>query len=652
MALWMMNEAYAYPIILVALVLLPAAYFFSLYRSLTRHIAAAKRSGIQYVVVPVFMYNMLWLLTSGFVLPYLRMLPTSWSDPWLKLITPGWLWKEKYGIFERLGTETLITVAPGGLCLWTCDPEVISQMNTRRQDFQKPTHAYRLVEVYGPNVVSTEGAVWRHHRRITAVPFTEKNNASVWAESIDQAREMIGAWRSLESQGAIPDLAADTMMLTLHIISMAGFGKKLAWSRPGSADVTTKTSSSEVPLGHTLSYRDALSGLLENLWIVLITPHSLLRLAAKVVGGRPRRAWMAFLEWRQYMNAMYMAKKEEVQHDYPGAGLDLMGALVRGAGITRDTSPADAAGWEKGTDRSGQLLSNDEILGNAFVFLFAGHETTAGVLRMTLLSLACNPSSQLRLQQDLDQIFGQRPITEWHYDKDILRLLGGMAGAVMNETLRLYPPIMGIPKSTRQHEQPLSVDGRRVVVPAHTSIRLDAVGAQRNPRIWPRGPSPPSATLSSEEDLARFAPERWFVDAAHAAPETPMANSPTDVDGADAPEIPHTLFRPPRGAFMAFSEGPRACLGRRFAQVEILAVIAVIFRDYSIELAVDDFATPSELANMPMAGRQRLAAWEKARARADDMMRNNMKQRLTLQLVGRVPLRIVPRGQEQFMHVA
>ena len=77
-----------------------------------------------------------------------------------------------------------MTVSPGGILLFTADADVITEMvGTRRNDFPKPSHFYRSVNIYGKNVVSSEGALWRQHRRITSPPFTEKNNHLVWVSS-------------------------------------------------------------------------------------------------------------------------------------------------------------------------------------------------------------------------------------------------------------------------------------------------------------------------------------------------------------------------------------------------------------------------------------------------------------------------------------
>lgn len=110
------------------------------------------------------------------------------------------------------------------------------------------------------------------------------------------------------------------------------------------------------------------------------------------------------------------------------------------------------------------------------------------------------------------------------------------------------------------------------------------------------------------------------------------------------------LFKPAKGSFIPFSDGYRSCIGRRFAQVELLAVFAVIFRDYSVELAVDEYATDAEIAAMPKGGEERRRVWQKAADRADYLMTKTMTSIITSQMRGTdVPLRFVRRGEERFM---
>ena len=48
--------------------------------------------------------------------------------------------------------------------------------------------------------------------------------------------------------------------------------------------------------------------------------------------------------------------------------------------------------------------SPGEVLGDIFIFMFAGHEANANTLTFILILLACHPSIQGRLQHDIDRI--------------------------------------------------------------------------------------------------------------------------------------------------------------------------------------------------------------------------------------------------------
>lgn len=184
-------------------------------------------------------------------------------------MAPDWTWYMLHEPFSKLG-DTFLVVAPSRNSLYVADAEAISQITSRRNDFPKPTELYKAVDIYGKNVVSTEGSVWRHHRKITSAPFTEKNNLLVWKESLHQAQSMVQGWMGSGDgvSALVQHVAEDTMRFSLHVISRAGFGVRLSWphepeqSKPGK--------------GHTMSYKDALGTLLENLpWVMLVPKHIL-----------------------------------------------------------------------------------------------------------------------------------------------------------------------------------------------------------------------------------------------------------------------------------------------------------------------------------------------------------------------------------------
>ena len=368
-----------------------------------------------------------------------------------------------------------------------------------------------------------------------------------------------------------------------------------------------------------------------------------------------------------YMNEMFQAKKAEIAAGkIEDDGLDLMGALVKGAGINKETLSSSPS-LEKGNSISGQALTDAEILGNAFVFILAGHETAANSIHFSLIFLALNPATQRRLQADLDSIFQGKPTSEWDYERDLPKLFGGMLGAVMNEELRLVPPVVHIPKSTLPNQpQTIMLNGKKCLVPGGALINLTTVAAHRNPNFWPAGPpshpeNPIHPRSNADNDLEEFKPERWFAPDKKAGKANGTTNgsanglaghamaksAETDDLGVNiASDTSASHYQPPKGAYIPFSEGYRACIGRRFAQVEILAVLAVIFTQYSVELAVEEFASDADIEEMSAGARQ--GVWEKASQSTTKKMLG-LESVITLQMRREVvPLRFVKRGSERF----
>lgn len=643
--------------IALALLVLFAFYALKIYTQFARNLAAAKKSGIPYVIIPFYQLNRLYMLSQIFVVPIMRKLPASWTELWFDL-TLEWGWARRYEPFKRFGTDTFITVSPERNELYTADADVITQITTRKNDFPKPLEVYASIRLYGNNVVTSEGQLWRHHRKITSPPFSEKNNHLVWTETLEQCQAMVNAWfdgstGKTESK-TIYTLADDAMRLSLYVISRAGFGVRLQW--PGTEEAHANghvkneeegsASGSGITQGHTMSYTDALGSLLHNIiWVLLLPPFLLKHLPFQ----RIKESHTAFIEWGKYLNEMFQQKKAAVLKGEEGDSMDLMTALVKGAGITKKSST--------GEKPPAQTLRDEEILGNAFVFILAGHETTANSLHFCLALLAMNIAAQRHLQADLDEIFQGHPVGETEYEEIIPKLFASMAGAVLNEELRLISPVVGVPKSTlKDSPQLLEVGGKTCTVPADCYIALMTPAVHRNPNQWPTGPpmnpNKPTHPLSNlDNDLEEFKPERWILDpsAKHTAsmPEQNVDTEASSLGVNTAADTSAALYRPPKGAYIPFSEGHRSCIGRRFAQIEILAVLALIFSQYSVELAVDAYASDEEVEKMN--DQAKFEVWTEARDKINRQMNEDMAAIITLQLrKGAIGLRFVKRGKERF----
>jgi cytochrome P450 len=339
------------------------------------------------------------------------------------------------------------------------------------------------------------------------------------------------------------------------------------------------------------------------------------------------------VEWGQYMDDLYELKKSQVASGNATAGMDLFEALIRGSGILD----------EKSTN-----LQKSDLLGNAFVLMLAGHETTANTLHFSLIYLAMNWASQKRLQEDVERITEGKPIQDWTYEEHFPKLFGGMPAAVMNETLRLLQPIVNIPKSTAPgRPQQLTLEGEQHTIPGGTHIFLSCA-VHRNPKYWP-APAESSKT-GGVRDVDSFRPERWLTSAKNNDDFVDINYDEEDLRGPSGEDTSSQLFKPVKGSYIPFSDGFRSCIGRRFAQVEILAVLAVIFSQYSVELAVDDFASDEEIEKMPKGGKDRQKIYKKACDRANYFLEEKVASIVTLQLRGvSIPIRMVRKGEERFV---
>jgi len=179
-------------------------------------------------------------------------------------------------------------------------------------------------------------------------------------------------------------------------------------------------------------------------------------------------------------------------------------------------------------DEMGDRLSTSEVRDQVVTFIVAGHETAASALAWAWGLLAQHPEVQSQLQAESDAVLaGQAPTFA-----DYSRL--PVARAVIDETLRLYPPAWLI---TRKSLAP-DVLGEHDV-PGGALIILSPWLLHRHPSVWP--------------EPNRFQPQRFL-------------------DGtAD------------RVNFIPFGAGLRQCIGRDFAYVESTLVLATLAGRYSVE---------------------------------------------------------------------
>ena len=168
-----------------------------------------------------------------------------------------------------------------------------------------------------------------------------------------------------------------------------------------------------------------------------------------------------------------------------------------------------------------------EVRDELVAFLVAGHETTASALTWVLWLLAGDLDIQAEVARELGNVLGDRGPS--YADLDRLP----WTRAVFDEAMRLYPPVWLVSRQAREGDV---LAGREI--PAGSLIIMTPYIAQRDPMLW--------------DEPAEFHPRRFL-------------------DG-------HRRGAAGDAVFWPFGLGPRMCIGRDFAYVEGMTVLAVLLR--------------------------------------------------------------------------
>ncbi|KAJ7022565.1 cytochrome P450 [Mycena alexandri] len=580
--------------------------------ALYRHLHTARTTGLPFKVIP-FPPG----LFSFFAFQVLKKLGLMEPGTKLhKLLNMGR--PDGYELHEEMG-DVFLTVSPMGLTMIVADPKVAMTVNGKRSAFSKPPNT-AIINIYGRNVINSDGDVWRFHRRVTGPVFSERIHADVWREGMRQTKFMMQSWTSASASS--PDtplransIGADLFRLGLNVITGSAYGTPLTWSQNPPCAVQTD-----------LSYSESMEQVTAHLMPIFLTPHSALRVARK--DSAWGRAWQAYTAFGGYMQGMLDREREKPAS--PGEE-NLITALLR-AQVEED-------------EKLGRAMSESEVMGNMFIMLFAGHETTANTLHYALLCLALHPDIQDLLLKEIDSIYDRalsEGRTELDYDKDFSR--ARWAFATMYETTRVYTPT-GMTNKWTTSDQTIAFDGNSYVIPQGTRISVNGCGIHFNPKVWgedakvwdpsrwmvPGGESPgftpPASRVGTPLPSPSWERPTFSLPTPPSSPLAAMRFNADDIekqrqfnniinekekerlcsDTLELPPTPHTphflrppspalsfissgatsqgILKPAPGTFLPFSEGSRACSGKKFASVEFVVVVFTLLRHHRVGLA-------------------------------------------------------------------
>nr|CAD7454737.1 unnamed protein product [Timema tahoe] len=189
-------------------------------------------------------------------------------------------------------------------------------------------------------------------------------------------------------------------------------------------------------------------------------------------------------------------------------------------------------------------LTDGLLAAQCFVFFLAGFETSSAVASFCMYELALNPDIQERVREEVDAVLKEHngAITYEAVQKM------GYLGRVVDETLRKYPTI---PILERKCTRPFTFPGTDYVMEKGAKLSIPSYAIQHDPQYYP--------------DPERFDPERFTEEAKQS-------------------RHPFT--------YLPFGEGPRICIGMRFALMQIKVGLVSLLSKYEF--------SPCEKTDIPI----------------------------------------------------
>ncbi|KAF8410299.1 hypothetical protein HHK36_002825 [Tetracentron sinense] len=367
------------------------------------------------------------------------------SHDWAHFLFPYFNhWKKEYG--------PILMCSMGNIqLLYVSHKEMVKEMSLCTSlDLGKPTYLQReRGPLLGQGILTSNGAVWAHQRKIIAPELYMKRVKVIRMPSgmvnlmVESATSLVNSWEmKIESDGGIRDVRIDEDLrsFSADVISRACFGSNYSSGR----EIFVRLRA----LQQVMSKKSLLMGL-----------PGLRYLPTK----NNREIWRLEKEIRSLILELVKERKEAIFER------DLLQMIIDGA---KD-------------DERGPVSADNFIVDNCKNIYFAGHETTAMSACWTLVLLASNPEWQARVRAEVLQLCGGLAP-----DADMLRKMK-LLTMVIQEAMRLYPTVVFMSREALE-EMKLG----EIHVPKGVNIWIPVITLHRDPDIW--GP-----------DADEFNPERF-----------------------------------------------------------------------------------------------------------------------------------------------
>ncbi|KAI1856459.1 hypothetical protein JX265_011706 [Neoarthrinium moseri] len=191
------------------------------------------------------------------------------------------------------------------------------------------------------------------------------------------------------------------------------------------------------------------------------------------------------------------------------------------------------------------VVTDHEVIGYLILNVLAGADTTAIVTKVIVYNVLSNPAIYGRLRAELDAATLSYPAT--YEEVHGLKYLD----AVMKEGMRIHP-VLGNMLERIVPEGGLTLSDGRIIAPG-VFVGMNPWLLHHNKDVY-------------GQDAGAFRPERWLRH---------------EFETQEAYEI---RLKRMKDTDLTFGAGSRICVGKNFAQVELVKTVATLFHRYDMEL--------------------------------------------------------------------
>lgn len=234
--------------------------------------------------------------------------------------------------------------------------------------------------------------------------------------------------------------------------------------------------------------------------------------------------------------------------------IDVLLKVRQGQTVNAEHDEKDTAGFatvqesELGKSKHKRQWTDDELVSQAFLFFLAGFDTSSTLMSFASYEIMLNPEIQERL---FEEVRLHHELTNGKLTYENLKDLKYL-DMVVSETLRMWSPF---PVIDRLCTKTLEFDDGEFkhTFEEGTGLWINAAGIHNNPKYYP--------------EPRKFDPERFN-------------------------EENKRLISP--DTFLAFGSGPRACIGSRFALMEVKVMLFYLVLNFEL-VAIEKTQIPLQL---------------------------------------------------------